>query len=212
MRLVFFLIAVFPTFAWAADATAPHEHQGLIEAFPGVPPDAELARADLMTLRKGEPVLKQQNDGDSGGRGIAVFRVNADRDTVMDVILDYPSYTNWIDSLTVSEVYKKTADALFVRFVTRAVAVNVEWFIQHRVNRADYWVTWTLDYSRNSDLDDSVGYWRLKEVPNQPGVTQVEYSVDIRLKGWVPGFVKNLLVNRGLEDATSWVKIQSESR
>ena len=212
MRFVFWMIAVLPGLAWAADATTPHEHQGLIQAFSGAPPAVQLQRADLMTLRKGEPVLKQQNDGESGGRGVAVFRVNADRDTVMDVILDYGSYATWIKDLTVSEVYQKSGNNLFVRFVTRAVAVNVEWFIKHEINRSDYWVTWTLDYTRNSDLDDSVGYWRLKEVPNQPGVTQVEYSVDIRLKGWVPGFVKNLLVNRGLEDATSWVKTQSESR
>ena len=212
MRFVLFLIAVFPGLAWAADANAPHEHQGIIQAFTGAPPAVDLARADLMTLRKGEPVLKQKNDGETGGRGVAVFRVNADRDTVMGVILDYPNYANWIESLTVSEVYRTSGNSQFVRFVTRAMAVSVEWFIEHEINRAEYWVTWTLDYTRNSDLDDSVGYWRLKEVPNQPGVTQVEYSVDIRLKGWVPGFVKNLLVNRGLEDATSWVKTQSESR
>lgn len=212
MRFVFFLFAVFPGLAWAADANAPHEHQGIIQAFTGAPPAVELARADLMSLRKGEPVLKQQNDGETGGRGVAVFRVNADRDTVMKVILDYANYANWIDSLSTSEEYQTSRNNSFVRFVTRAMGVSVEWFIKHEINRAEYWVTWTLDYSRNSDLDDSVGYWRLKEVPNQPGVTQVEYSVDIRLKGWVPGFVKNLLVNRGLEDATSWVKTQSEAR
>ncbi len=212
MRFVLLLIAVLPGLSWAADANAPHEHQGIIQAFSGAPPAAQLVRADLMTLRKGEPVLKQQNDGETGGRGVAVFRVNADRDTVMNVILDYPNSSNWIESLTASEVYNTSGNNQYVRFVTRAMAVSVEWFIKHEINRSDYWVTWTLDYSRNSDLDDSVGYWRLKEVPNQPGVTQVEYSVDIRLKGWVPGFVKNLLVNRGLEDATSWVKIQSEAR
>jgi hypothetical protein len=203
---------LFSSVTWAADATIAHEHKGIISAYTGAPPAIKLTRSELVKLRKNEPVLKQQHDGDGGGRGVAVFRVNADRDKVMSVILDFPQYVNWLDKLTVSEIYTGQGDRLYVRMVTRAVAMNVEWFVEHVVNREDYWVTWTLDYSRNSDLDDSVGYWALTEVAGQSGVTQVQYSVDIRLKGWVPGFVKKILVNQGLEDATSWVKIQAESR
>jgi hypothetical protein len=203
---------LFSGVAWAADATTAHEHKGIISAYTGAPPAIKLTRPELVKLRKNEPVLKQQHDGEGGGRGVAVFRVNADRDKVMSVILDFPQYVNWLDKLTVSEIYTGQGDRLYVRMVTRAVAMNVEWFVEHVVNREDYWVTWTLDYSRNSDLDDSVGYWALTEVAGQPGVTQVQYSVDIRLKGWVPSFVKKILVNQGLEDATSWVKIQAESR
>jgi hypothetical protein len=203
---------LFSGVTWAADANTAHEHKGIISNYSGAPPAIKLTRPELVKLRKGEPVLKQQHDGDGGGRGVAVFRVNADRDKVMSVILDFPQYINWLDKLTVSEIYTAQDDRIFVRMVTRAMALNVEWFVEHVVNKQDYWVTWTLDYSRNSDLDDSVGYWALREVSGQPGVTQVEYSVDIRLKGWVPGFVKKILVNQGLEDATSWVKIQAESR
>ena len=144
--------------------------------------------------------------GRQAAEGVAVFRVNASRDKVMETILNFPKYVDWVDNLTACEIYRSEGRELDVRMVTRAVAMTVEWFVRHQVDRANYWVTWTLDYDRNSDLDDSVGYWKLKEVPNQPGVTQVEYSVDIRLKGWVPGFVKNMLVNKGLEGATSWVK------
>ena len=212
MKFFLMALSLFPATVLAADANTPHEHQGIIKAYTGAPPAHKLTRPELMKLRKGEPVLKQQHDGDAGGRGVAVFRVNASRDTVMSVILDYPQYINWLDNLPVCEIYSTKGDTVFVRFVTKAMAMNVEWFIEHTVNREDYWVTWTLDYRRNSDLDDSVGYWALKEVAGQPGVTQVEYSVDIRLKGWVPGFVKKILVNQGLQDATSWVKVQSESR
>jgi hypothetical protein len=212
MRFLLTVFALFSGSVFAADANQPHEHQGTIKAYPAAPPANKLTRPELMKLRKGEPVLKQQHDGDGGGRGVAVFRVNASRDKVMSVILDFPLYVNWVDKLTTCEVYSSNVDRVFVRMVTRAMAMNVEWFIEHTVNRKDYWVTWTLDYSRNSDLDDSVGYWSLKEVAGQPGVTQVEYAVDIRLKGWVPGFVKKILVNQGLQDATSWVKVQAESR
>jgi len=212
MKILLMFIAFLPGLALAADPNTAHEHQGLISAYPAGPPTITMTRPELMKLRKGEPVLKQQHDGDAGGRGVAVFRVNAERDKVWDVIMDYPNYVNWVDKLSAADIYQNSGNKVYVRFVTKAVAINVEWFIEHTVNRSEYWVTWTLDYTRNSDLDDSVGYWLLKEVSGQPGVTQVEYSVDIRLKGWVPGFVKKLLVNQGLQDATSWVKVQSEAR
>jgi hypothetical protein len=73
-------------------------------------------------------------------------------------------------------------------------------------------LTWTLDYSRSSDLDDSVGFWRVTPVEGAPDRAQVEYSVDIAISSWVPGFVRNLLVDDGLKQATSWVKVQSEKR
>ena len=34
--------------------------------------------------------------------------------------------------------------------------------------------------------------------------------MDMRLKGWVPGFVENMLAKKGLTMATSWVKKQAE--
>ena len=88
----FFLLAslFFPVQAFAADASQPHEHRGLISAYQGAPPDVRLTRPDLMALRKGEAVLKQHDDGDAGGRGVAVFRVNASRDQVMETILKFP--------------------------------------------------------------------------------------------------------------------------
>jgi hypothetical protein len=49
------------------------------------------------------------------------------------------------------------------------------------------------------------------ETPEHPGMSQVEYSVSLSL-GWVPGFIKNLIVDKGLEEATVWVRVQSEKR
>ena len=92
------------------------------------------------------------------------------------------------------------------------MGVEVEWFIRHVLNTDKGYVTWTLDYDRESDLDDSIGYWRVSPSKKDPNVTRVEYSVNIRLRGWVPAFIKKILVDQGLEDATSWVKVQSETR
>lgn len=199
--------------ALAADAQKPHEHKGLLKPYPQPPPPIPLTAADKAALEKGEPVMKTL-EGDSGGRGAAVFRVNAPADVVWSVIGDFPSYPKWIDNVEETEVYKKTPSTKDVRFELSSLGFSVEYFIHHMYGKAGdtHWCTWTLDYGRNSDLDDSVGYWRVTPVEGKPGQTQVEYSVDLKVKGWVPGFIRSLLVDKGLKEATQWVKIQSEKR
>jgi hypothetical protein len=88
--------------------------------------------------------------------------------------------------------------------------VGVEYFIRHDYHPDKGYLAWTLDYSRQSDLDDSVGYWRVKPLTTEPPRSRLEYSVDIRFKGWIPGFVAKMIQEKGLSDATTWVKKQSE--
>ncbi len=90
--------------------------------------------------------------------------------------------------------------------------MSIEYYIHHDYDMEHRWGTWTLDYTRNSDLDDSVGFWRVNSVDGNPKRSIVEYSVDIAIKGWVPGFIRDILVNKGLKQATHWVKVQSEKK
>jgi hypothetical protein len=87
---------------------------------------------------------------------------------------------------------------------------DVEYFIHHTYRPDEGWLTWTLDYSRQSDLDDSVGYWRVWTVTTSPAVSRLAYSVDIRFKGYIPGFVQDMIAKKGLTDAATWVKRESE--
>lgn len=217
MRLITPLLAALALIAapaaWAADANKPHEHKGVLKPYKQPPPPVSLTAKDQAALGKGEPVMKTL-EGESGGRGAAVFRVNAPPDVVWGVISDFKSYPKWIDNVEEIEVYKTTPSTKDVRFELSAIGFSVEYFIHHMYGQADdtYWCTWTLDYARNSDLDDSVGSWRVSPVAQSPGQSQVEYSVDLRVKGWVPGFIRSLLVDKGLKEATQWVKVQSEKR
>ena len=36
------------------------------------------------------------------------------------------------------------------------------------------------------------------------------YSVEVRLRGWVPGAVENMVAKSGLTKATAWVKAESQ--
>jgi hypothetical protein len=197
--------------ALAADASKPHPHKGVLKPYPRPPPAITLSEAELKRLNDGKPVSRQ-TEGDAGGRGLSIFRVHAPPDLVWATINDWNSYPKFIDEVKEIEVYKKDGGKFDVRFKIASWGVDLTYFIHHDYDMANRWGTWTLDYSRESDLDDSVGFWRVTPVEGKSDWSTVEYSVDIAIKGWVPGFVRSLLVDNGLKTATTWVKKWSEKR
>lgn len=186
-----------------ADRLAPYE---------GAPPEVSLTESERQTVAKGDPVYKQVQAGD-GGRAAAVFRVNAPAKTIWSVISSFNSYPEWISGVKETEVYKRLGEKIFVRFKLSQWPVTVNYYIEHNAPMERLgWLTWKLDYSKQNDLEDSVGFWRVTPVPGDSSKCDVSYSVEVRLKGWVPDFIKNMIIDRGLKDATQWVKKQSEAR
>jgi len=153
--------------------------------------------------------MKQVQEG-SGGRGIAIQDVHASPEVIWAKINDFPNYPGMVDNVKSCTVYEKTDDHIKVGFVISAVMMNVEYYIDHVYHPSEGYMTWTLDYLRESDLDDSVGFWRVEPIPNKPGWTRLFYSVEVRLKGWVPGIVEDMIAKKGLPKATGWVKRESE--
>jgi len=201
------LLAALP--AYAADATRPHPHQGVVTAYKGAPPPVSLSDADKVSLAAGKVVLKQQQV-ESGGRGVAMMDISAAPDTIWSKILDYAHYPQMVDKVAECGNYRVAGDELYTRFVLDVMGADVEYYIRHKVNKPAGYLTWTLDYSRKSDLDDSVGYWRVTPLQADPPRSRLEYSVDIRFTGYVPGFVADMISKKGLTDATGWVKRESE--
>ena len=210
-RLLVLAAVLSSSVAFAASADKPHPHRGIVDAYEGAPPTVDLSDTDLATLASGEAVRKQVQYGGSGGRGVAVMDIEAPPKFVWAKIGDYASYPEWIDNLNECEIYAKNGRNVYVRFEASMMGVGAEWFIHHIYNVPAGYVTWTLDYDRKSDLDDSVGYWRVTELQSDPPRTRVEYSVDVRVASWIPGALESALAEQGLVTATSWVKKQAEA-
>jgi len=209
MYMILSLLLAFTQPAWAADPNSPHPHQGVTERFTNPKPTV-LTKEEKATLESGEAVRRQVK-GDSGGRGIAIMDVKASPDKIWNTILDYSKYPNWINDLEKTKIYGGTPEAGYnVEFELGVFGMEIIYYIDHDFHPSKGMLTWNLDYSRESDIDDSTGYWLVFPVPERPGFTRVEYSVDLRLKGWVPGIVENMLAKKGLVLATSWVKQQAE--
>jgi carbon monoxide dehydrogenase subunit G len=196
------------TTAVAADPAKPHPHQGIVEPYgenPGVP---DLTEEELAKLAEGG-LVKKQYRMEGGGRGIQ--DIHATPAVIWSRILDYDKYPEMVEEVTTCETYETTGDTIKTRFVLSAFFMTIDYYIEHTYKPDDGYLTWTLDYSRESDLDDSVGYWRVAPHPTKEGWSRLYYSVDVRVSGWVPKAIETMIVKKGLVKATEWVKRESES-
>ena len=192
----------------------PHEHQGILIPYNGEPNLPSLSDRDMKRLRQGKVLTKKQLVKDSK-RALVVFRVAADSATIWSVIRDFAFYPDWINDIKSTRVYREEDGVIYVRFdAENKYSGPSSWFARHDYPRANEreWGTWTLDYEQRSDLDDSVGYWRVIPVEDEPGQSIVIYSATLKLKAKVPGFIVGIIVKARLKQATVWVKEQSEAR
>ncbi|MEQ1566738.1 MAG: SRPBCC family protein [Myxococcota bacterium] len=200
----------------AADASTPHPHRGVLRAYDGPPPRPTLTEADLATLGSGRPVLQQAQTttgAGAAGRALAVQDVHAPPNAVWARITDFGAYPRMVDHVLECEPYASDGDHLRVRFVIGAPLVRIEYFIDHTYRPAEGWMTWRLDYDHTSDLDDSVGYWRVDPIAGPGGAqwSRVTYSVELKAAGYVPAPLERAFATIGLTKATAWVKAESEA-
>lgn len=85
--------------------------------------------------------------------------------------------------------------------------LKLRYYIEHHYDPKARCMVFHLDYSRRSDLDDSVGYWYVE--PTGRATSRVFYSCECKLRGWVPPPVYNLLTKEALSKATGWVERES---
>ena len=52
----------------------------------------------------------------------------------------------------------------------------------------------------------------LMEAGGGPARRMTWLGPDVQVRGWIPGFIRSLFVDKGLKQATQWVKVQSEKK
>ena len=197
------------TQAWASDPTRPHPHQGLLTPIRSAPAPLALTGAEQQELAGGKVVLRQdQSTGE--GKGVAVQLINAPVDTVWSVILDYDAYPDRIGTVVSCDVYRKDGNELYVDMQSSVMGVKFGQYTRNFIHKDQGYMSWVLDYSRQSDVDDMVGYWRLESVSTNPPVTRLEYATELKV-GQVPGFLVGFLTKDALRSGTAWVKKHSEA-
>ena len=191
--------------------TEPHVHPGILKPYQSEPPELVLTPVQRGELEDGVVVYIRQTI-DNAERGVAVFRVKASVQTIWSVIKDFRSYPQWIEDIDEVEIYHQRDDFIYVRFQAGGVFGNTTWYVEHEYPRGDRnWGIWRLDYDYRSDIDDSVGYWRVTPVVGQDNVSEVVYSADLRLSGLIASLFEESLIDSSLKDASIWVRREAES-
>lgn len=209
VRIQLALLAVAGMLASGSAAAEAHPHRGVLPKIKGAPAITKLSRTDLATLERGEAVRKQVKEK-GAGRGIAIQDVAAPPSVVWGRILDWKRYPKMVDNVKTVEVYEEKNDHIKTRFVIGGFGFSVEYFIDHVYKPKKDYMTWTLDYDKKSELDDSVGYWVVKKHPSKEGYSRVFYSVRVQTSSFIPGFIEDMIAENGLVTATEWVKRESE--
>ena len=146
---------------------------------------------------------------------MAIFDVAAPPEVVWGCINDVTNYPKLVSGVAEVSIYDgpRTSGG-----VTRTRA---KWTLSFLGYRQSYFnemvydsrqssMTFRLDYSRNSDFDDTVGKWHVALLPN--GGSRVTYSAALTLRMWLPKTVVDMLFSKTLGQATAWVGPEAEKR
>mmetsp|Transcript_16168 Transcript_16168/g.21402 ORF Transcript_16168/g.21402 Transcript_16168/m.21402 type:complete len:386 (-) Transcript_16168:197-1354(-) len=215
--LLFFFMMIFnPYLVRAANENQPHHHNGILTPYKSQRPSIRLSGTQEQKLNIGQMVKMSTRSGDNG-RGFVIQDINAPVEIVWDRILDFPNYSKMCPRVNECEnyAYQKNFDGsinIKTSMKLSCLGIRAKYFIDHHFDPKQKCLTWTLDYDRQSDIEESVGFWHVDSHPdpNKKNWTRVYYSIDLITPPWFPGPVKQILTNQALGQATSWVKKYSE--
>ena len=217
MRSNLLLASLLVLAVHGADPNKPHIHKGSIEPFkPGPPPP--LSAKDLATLNSGKPV-QQTVEVNGAGRAMATFDVAAPPSLVWDCILDLKNYPRMVPGVSAVELYRGPTTSGGVtltsaKWTLSMLGYRVSYFVETRYEPRLQSMTFRLDYSRESDLDDSVGYWHVAPLPQADGRmhSRVTYMAALGLRGYWPKAIIDILFATTLGKATAWVGVEASKR
>jgi len=205
-------------FAWmvagcrAASESQHHYHTGKLTRYEIGPPSVLLSASDESRLRAGRPVMQAvvADDGVSR-RMIMVQNIPAPSSVVLGRIMDLNKYDQMVSGVDSNVIYASTnagsVQSVKSTYEISALHMKFKYFVEHNYDPAARCMTFHLDYSRRSDIDDTVGYWYV--APEGRASCRVYYSCECKLRGWVPAPVYNMLTKEALKKATTWVSTES---
>jgi hypothetical protein len=209
--LAFFVfLSLAASLVWAADANQPHPHQGILPPYEPVPPEIVLDEKQRERLADGKIAIMTIEAEDTGGTGIGAVDIAATADIVWSRITGFDYYSLWVEPVKICEVYHQAGDTIKTHVKISGLFYKYEYYLTNVLWPEHDTMTWALDYSRESDFDDCVGLWFVEPHPTKEGWSRAWFSSDLKLRSPIPAFLMKFIKKKGIKDAVSWVKEQSE--
>ena len=196
--------------ACAENAMKPHPHQGILPKYDRVHPTkigVSLKDVSNADLRKGEPVLRFVEVTKGFSRAISCQDVCAPESVIWSAINDLKNYPKMVEGVVGCDVYSDSkvgsTQVTCAKYKITAAGFGISYFMKHIYEPKAHCMTFHLDYDRQSDLSDTVGYWYVEDLKD--GWCRVYYSTDSRLPSMIPAFAKNAMMNLAAKRSTGWV-------
>ena len=208
------LVLAAATLVGASDATRPHFHGGKLTPYEMGPPTMLISPADESELEKGSAIMRAiPGETTSAPRRLVMVRdIESPDHIVLARITDFEKYPRMVKGCDRCVNYLTLTHGDGTReirseYEIHALHMRFTYFMRHFIDSRRGCVTFNLDYDRQSDLDDSVGYWYVQ--PRGHTACRVYYSCDTKLRGWVPAPVYAVFDKIALKQATTWVHQES---
>lgn len=201
-----FVVGAFASDAHAGDVNAPHPHQGVLAQYSPRAP-LSLTAAERTKLNAGEVLERPFSAKDA--RPTLVFLVKASPATTWKVVTDVRRLPTYVEEVKKVEIVSSSGTHIIAKLTMGQMGFSAEEFCDYDF-RPEREGTWHLDYSKRSDLDDSVGFWRVT-AGDADGTAIVEYSADVKPMSWAPGFFAAIINDKALHAVPAWVRQYSEA-
>ena len=164
------LLLALTAVARSADPSVPHIHSGAFKQYQHAKPSKYGLSAGRVPkserMKKPVVIIKTLPERRGLQRSMMVQDVAVPPDVVWQLLLDFPKYPNFIHGLQHCKPYGRRRTLTGGRrecaaYTIKAFGFSVSYYLDHVYEPLKQSMTWTLDYTKRSDLFDSVGYLSL---------------------------------------------------
>ena len=174
------------------------------------PPKIELDAEDQATLNTNQRIFKEFQINDKKQKAV-IFRVNASRAHIWQIITNYESYPQWARGVKHTHIYQQDSQNYYVEFTIGHWLLGKFKYNVWHYHPNDSWMKWQLDKNKESDFSVSTGFWQIVKVENTSATYDVYYSVDLEFKKPKSKSIREKAINAGLKRTSIWVKREAEN-
>jgi len=185
---------------------------------------AEYTQAEWEKLKKGEILISEKAlrnpDGSQKVLFVAKIYMRASPKEIWKVLRDYDKFEEFMPNVSECEVLKKEGPVYWVRYKTKVLWVEVNYYLKlvgvEKYKRIEY----QLDESKENDIRATEGYWVFEKAPDgkgsvvtyctrtDTGIPAPEFIARKAGKMSLPMIVKN--VKKRVESGGTWKKTDNK--
>jgi len=170
------------------------------------PPPLSVSAEETALLSQGEVVIRY---GGPGKETIAIVDVDAPPEKVMQAVIDLPPRKNEISSLIGLDIYLNQPGKLGARWLAGMGPIEITFNILYEYDLAKGWCTYTLDNSKENDLEYSRGSYQVYAIPSG---TRLIYRATAGSSTPVPDWMRKRTAYTSAREMVGGMKKRAEAR